>query len=776
MVSMRSRIRSLVFRLCLLVTLLTVTRTEAQSNQTVYADSLENGWQNWSWAIVNFSATNVVHSGSYSISVLCTNYEAVYFHQDGFDVTPYTNLTFWINGGPVGGQSLQVQAVDNANSTVYTNSFNLPSLAPNTWQQINVPISALQIANPPGMDGFWIQSPSASLIPVFYVDDVSFQAGPPPTPVTNATATIMVNAASDRLAISPLIYGVAFGVSNQLSDLNCPINRSGGNAETRYNWQLDAHNRAADWYFESIADSSGTPGLYDDTFITSTHLGGAQPMLTIPMIGWSPKLGPGRADLSSYSIAKYGPQTGDDSQYFADAGNGISVTNDTHITWNDPNDANFATNSAYQMAWVQHLTNVWGVSTNSGVRYYLMDNEHSIWQSTHQDIHPVGPTMQEIRGKILDYAGMVKSMDPNALVLWPEEWGWSGYFYSGYDQQWAGAHNDYNPADYPDRSTNGGWDYIPWLLNQLYQHDTNSGQRLIDYLTVHYYPQATDVSGSDVSTATQLLRNRSTRSLWDTNYVDESWINSVVMLIPRLQNWAATYYPGTKVGITEYNWGAEAAIGGATAEADVLGIFGRQGLNLGTRWTMPVTGTPTYNAFKMYRNYDGKLSTFGDTSVFAGGPDPDNVAVFAAQRTSDAALTIMVVSKYLNGPVPLSISLSNYIGSGTAQVWQLNSTNVITRLSNLSYSSGSLNLLVPGQSVTLFVIEPTVARLVAGTPRSDGQFEFWLDAEIGQTYILQGSTNLSSWSAVSTNTLTNSQLHFLLPQTSTRRFYRAHLL
>ena len=56
---------------------------------------------------------------------------------------------------------------------------------------------------------------------------------------------------------------------------------------------------------------------------------------------------------------------------------------------------------------------------------------------------------------------MVKSNDPNALVLGPEEWGWNGYFYSGYDQQWSGQHDDYNAADYPDRTANGGWDYMP---------------------------------------------------------------------------------------------------------------------------------------------------------------------------------------------------------------------------------------------------------------------------------------------------------------------------
>ena len=59
------------------------------------------------------------------------------------------------------------------------------------------------------------------------------------------------------------------------------------------------------------------------------------------------------------------------------------------------------------------------------------------------------------------------------------------------------------------------------------------------------------------------------------------------MLIPRMKNWVATYYPGTKIGITEYNWGAEGHINGATAQADILGIFGREGLDLATRWTTP---------------------------------------------------------------------------------------------------------------------------------------------------------------------------------------------
>ena len=106
--------------------------------------------------------------------------------------------------------------------------------------------------------------------------------------------------------------------------------------------------------------ASATPGAAADDFVTNSKNGGAEPMLTIPMIGWMPKLGPSRGKLGSYSIDKYGPQTGNDWQWMPDAGNGISVTNNTPITWNDPNDANFLTNSAFQQAYVQHLTNRWG--------------------------------------------------------------------------------------------------------------------------------------------------------------------------------------------------------------------------------------------------------------------------------------------------------------------------------------------------------------------------------------------------------------------------------
>jgi hypothetical protein len=840
-----------------------IIRAVAQSDQPIYTDSLQNGWNNWSWgSTIDFNSTASVHGGSRSIEITITSgWAALYLQHTAFNSSGYANLTFWVNGGASGGQPLAVKATTNG---VVLNASYSFAPAGNTWQQITVPLSTLGVANNPNLDGVWIQSQSGSALTAFYVDDMTLTANANPSPTVTLTSpadgssyaapagislaatvvanghtitkvqfyngtsllnedttapysynwtgvgvgnysltaraiydagasvdstaanvtvtgtagvTINVDAQLNPHPISPLIYGVAFASSNQLQDLNAPLNRSGGNSETRYNWELNAHNHANDWYFESIADSPATPAASSDSFITDSKNGNAQPLITIPMIGWMPKLGPSRGKLASFSIAKYGPQTGNDWQWMPDAGNGISSPGGTNIV-NDPNDANFLTNSAFQNAFVRHLTNRWGLSASGGVRYYIMDNEHSIWHSTHRDVHPVGATMEEIRDDMIEYASMVKSNDPNALVLGPEEFGWSGYLYSGYDLWYGNLHGW---SYFPDRSAHGNMDYMPWLLSQLQLHDAAAGRRLLDCFTLHCYPEDGNVAGSATDTTTQLLRNRLTRKFWDTNYVDETWINDVVKLIPRMKAWVDAYYPGTKIGITEYNWGAEGHINGATAQADILGIFGREGLDLATRWTTPDASTPTYKAMKLYRNYDGSKSTFGDTSVSATAPNPDDVSAFAALRSSDGALTLMVINKQLSTSSALTVNLANFAPAGTAQVWQLTAANTIDHLGDVALSGNTLNTTVPAQSITLFVVAagaitppPPPVLVPPSSLSSSNTFNFWLTNGVaGQRYVIQSSSDLVTWLPVQTNTLGSSSNSYVFPAPDAMRFYRA---
>jgi hypothetical protein len=516
----------------------------------------------------------------------------------------------------------------------------------------------------------------------------------------NPPVTVAIDATANRHPINPMIYGVSFGATSDLTLLGAPINREGGTPSSTYNWRTNAENLSDDWYFESYPQTGAAAGALGDSFIATSQAGGAQAMLTIPLIGWVAKLGADRAILPSFSVAKYGAQCRADP-YDSDAGDGLKLDCATKLTGNNRLDAYVEDSLAAEQDWVKHLVAKWHGAAKGGLAYYIMDNESSIWFGDHWDVHPIGPHAVEIRDDVINDAAMIKALDPNALIVGPEEYGWFGYQFSGFDQQWLAANGD-NVAKAPDRhKVMGGMAYIPWLLKEW-----KAAGNVLDVLSVHFYPLGGEY-GDDDSTTTQLLRNRSTRQFWDPHYKPPYYPNIPIALIPLLKRWIATYYvPGTPVAITEYNWGDEAHINGATTQADIDGIFGREALDIATRWTVPAQDTPTFKAMKMYRNYDGHHSTFGDTSISAAAPDPDDLSAFAAIRSADGALTAMVINKVLTGSTPVTLTLAHFAAAGTAKVWQLTSANKIEQLAGVALTGSSLTLTVPPQSITLFVVPP----------------------------------------------------------------------
>jgi hypothetical protein len=187
---------------------------------------------------------------------------------------------------------------------------------------------------------------------------------------------------------------------------------------------------------------------------------------------------------------------------------------------------------------------------------------------------------------------------------------------------------------------------------------------------------------------------------------------------------------------------------------------------------------------KMFRNYDGRKSTFGDTSIAdTVSTNVDLVSSFAAMRASDSAMTVMVINKQLAASATVTLNLANFTNSGTAQVWQLDSTNTIRRLGDLTVATNSVNTILPAQTITLFVLPPKVAPPVLNRTSISppGAFNFNLNGQSGQTYVIYYSTNLYgttpiSWQAISTNTLNagSTNLSFGIPDRM--RFYRAQWL
>ncbi len=137
----------------------------------VFGEGLSNGWLSYGWAKMDYANTSPVHSGQMSIRVQAGPYEAMYLHHDPFRIGKFRSLTFWIHGGPEGGQQLKVQAIIRGKGQM---EFTLPKLYPNAWRLIVVPLAGLGITDKSNMEGFWIQNLSGSALPAFYVDDIAF--------------------------------------------------------------------------------------------------------------------------------------------------------------------------------------------------------------------------------------------------------------------------------------------------------------------------------------------------------------------------------------------------------------------------------------------------------------------------------------------------------------------------------------------------------------------------------------------------------------------------
>jgi hypothetical protein len=247
----------------------------------------------------------------------------------------------------------------------------------------------------------------------------------------------------------------------------------------------------------------------------------------------------------------------------------------------------------------------------------------------------------------VEYATAIKAVDRGALVAGPALSGWTGLFYSSRDK---GADRYRTHAD---RLAHGDMPFLPWWLDQVRSHDEQAGQRSLDVLDVHYYPQAVGVFGDADDAQTGALRLRSTRSLWDPSYVDESWIGEAVQLIPRLRAWIDTYYPGTRLAIGEWNWGAEDSMSGALAVADVLGIFGREGVDLAAHWTAPAIGSPAAQAFALLAQH------FGDQSLSADlDASPDYVTAYASLDSKTGDMLVVILNKRPDAPVSARVKLT----------------------------------------------------------------------------------------------------------------------
>ena len=120
---------------------------------TIFNDGFENGWENWGWAQVENPSDEQVFDGSSSLKILFNSaggaWEGVQFgNGTPVDVSGYTNLIFYLYGGPGSGDSqimVKPKGSDNPGATI--------TVLEGEWTEFSLPISELNANS--GTDNNW---------------------------------------------------------------------------------------------------------------------------------------------------------------------------------------------------------------------------------------------------------------------------------------------------------------------------------------------------------------------------------------------------------------------------------------------------------------------------------------------------------------------------------------------------------------------------------------------------------------------------------------------
>jgi Glycoside hydrolase family 44 len=700
----------------------------AAQDLTLYDDQLAPGFEDWSWATHDLANTDPVAVGTRSISFEADGWEGLYFHSATLlDLADWAGLRLYVHGGAGGGQQVRL-TVQLGSSTL--GEIALAPAPAGVWEQRELDFRDAGMSLG-GFDGIIFQDTTGGDQPEMFLDQLELiedtSLPPPPQPVS-----VVVDPDADRRPISPRVYGVNFGDANRVAEMGYPVRRWGGNATTRYNWEFDISNRASDWFFQNIPGDVPDPGQLpdgssSDRFIDETIDAGLEPLMTATAVGWAPV--DDRTKLWGFSVAQYGPQLLDECSFFdpnppdwctADSGNGtcdpaVNTTgfcsSDGLIVGNDPHDTSQPIGPPYTTAWMAHVASRVGDAGSGGVRFWAVDNEPMLWNSTHRDVHPDPATYDELWDRTLALATAVKTQDPGAQVLGPAVWGWCAFFTSAADA----AVPQGGCVDGPDRQAHGGLPLLQWYLEQDCAAAAAGGVRPIDYLDVHFYPQGgvSGLGGAGEDPATAARRLRSVRELWDPTWVSESWINEPIYLIPRLRQWIDASCPGVGIALTEYRWGSDDGGSSALAHAEVLALFGREGVDLATRWVAPEPDTLVESSFRIFLDYDGAGSRVDGDSVRATSDDADALGSYAV-RGADDTLWILLINRETH-PLDVSVASSSDWIPMDAPIYRFDSAAPLAFAGTVAVGTGAFDLELPARSASL-----VVTRLGGATIFSDG--------------------------------------------------------
>lgn len=537
-----------------------------------------------------------------------------------------------------------------------------------------------------------------------------------------AALQVTVNSAANVAPISPHIYGMnSFFNTLPTGPHSGPairLDRLGGNRWSGYNWEKNYSSAGSD--FNHVNDeylvnyvSNTAPGQALVPSLQNANTHGRAVLATVPIAGYVSADNSGTVTAAQVApSSRWNQVVAKKSSVYP--GHAFTLNPNSNILLINPYPDEINDDYAFTDEYVHWVETV----KAPGVEvFYQLDNEPGLWDNTHPRIHPTLPTFAEMKTKTIAHASAIKDVAPDALVFGPSTYGWSDF---------VDLHGAPDKTTSPSHPGNADFDFHEWYLNEIHNEEVVQGRTLVDVLDYHWYPEATGDGtritfggANNTSAAVVAARAQAPRSLWDPTYVESSWITGgcsvctvgqPIQLLNRAQADIDTFKPGTKMSISEYNFGGGGHISGAIAQADVLGIFGREGVFAATWWNIEGTNASaapfTYGAFNMFGNYDGAGGQFGDTSVEAATSSISQSAVYASVDSEDPNRMVVIAVNRGETSLATGIAVTHDRVFDHAEIYQLTSASATPQyVGDLELDLlNAFQYTMPGYSVTTLVL------------------------------------------------------------------------
>ena len=506
------------------------------------------------------------------------------------------------------------------------------------------------------------------------------------------TVQFAVNATAAGHAISPLIYGInPESVACSDAGARFTLCRLGGDRWSTYNWENNASNAGAPLCFQNdgALAASDEPGKVVTDLVSEADAGGAATLVTLPVLDHvaADKLGGTPPDDCSGDVRKSGSDYLD-TRFKTNA----ATKGAPFVTPPDTTD-----DAVYQDEFVAFVK----AAAGSAKVLFALDNQPGLWGITQEVVHPDAPTYAEVVQRNVAYAKMLRDQWVAAPIAGYVGYGWLDF---------TSLQNS------PEAGTLGL--FLDYYLAGMADASATDARRLIDYLDVHWFPEVyaggTRIIYNVATPAAVAARVQNPRSLWDTTFVEDSWIahyalgNQSLRLIPWLKERIAANYPDTKVAISEWNYGGGADVSGAIAAADALGIFGREDVGFAAWKSLEHDDPFVLGAFRIFRNYDGAGAAFGDISLPATSSAIDLASVYASADTNAEGRVVIVAINRADHAVDAALSIEATASFTTAASYVLTSASAVPSpgAALTATSANEFSYTMPAYSVSVIVPAP----------------------------------------------------------------------